>query len=125
MGKTKVPFPRPWQSARILRNHYVDLSVRSASKNGCYSRSDVAWRATISLRSSAGNPAMYGLGGAREEGNGFPAIFNIEVDSREENNVVGTNAWVIGPYLKVIAEYYKMLEKYPNPKPVKLTESGK
>ena len=72
-----------------------------------------------------GNPAMYGLGGIRQEGNGFPAIFNIEADPREENNVIGTNAWVIGPYLKVIGEYMKTLEKYPNPKPVNLTEFGK
>jgi arylsulfatase A-like enzyme len=75
--------------------------------------------------SSAGNPAMYGLAGARQEGNGFPAIFNIEADPREENNVVGSSAWVIGPYLKVIGEYMKTLEKYPNPKPVRLTEFGK
>lgn len=75
--------------------------------------------------SSAGNPAMYGLGGIRQEGNGFPAIFNIEADSREENNVVGTSAWVIGPYLKVIGEYLETLEKYPNPKPVRLTEFAK
>jgi arylsulfatase A-like enzyme len=75
--------------------------------------------------SSAGNPAMYGLAGARQEGNGFPAIFSIEADPREENNVVGSSAWVIGPYLKVIGEYMKTLEKYPNPKPVRLTEFGK
>ena len=40
-------------------------------------------------------------------------------------NVVGTTAWVVGPYLKLIGEYYKSLEKYPNPKPVKLTEFGR
>ncbi|HEY3149688.1 MAG TPA: hypothetical protein VGJ75_25205 [Dongiaceae bacterium] len=57
--------------------------------------------------------------------NGFPAIFNIEADPREENNVVGTSAWVIGPYLKVVGDYLKTLEKYPNPKPVRLTEFGK
>jgi arylsulfatase len=74
---------------------------------------------------SPGNPAMYGLGGIRQEGNGFPVIFNIEADPREENNVLGISAWVIGPYLKVIGEYYKTLEKYPNPKPVRLTEFGK
>jgi arylsulfatase len=74
---------------------------------------------------SPGNPAMYGLGGIRQEGNGFPAIFNIEADPREENNVVGTNAWVIGPYLKVIAEYMETLEKYPNPKAVNLTDFGR
>jgi arylsulfatase len=74
---------------------------------------------------TTGNPAMTGLAGRRAEGNGFPAIFNIEADPREEVNIVGTSAWVVGPYLKVIGEYYKTLEKYPNPKPVRLTEFGK
>lgn len=74
---------------------------------------------------SAGNPAMYGLAGNRQEGNGFPLIFNIEADPREENNVLGTSAWVIGPFLKLVSEYQKSLEKYPNPKPVNLTEFGK
>jgi arylsulfatase A-like enzyme len=74
---------------------------------------------------SSGNPAMYGLNGLRQEGNGFPAIFNIEADPREENNVMGTSAWVIGPYLKLVGEYLKSLEKYPNPKPVNMTEFDK
>ena len=74
---------------------------------------------------TAGNPAMTGLAGRRALGNGFPAIFNIEADPREEVNVIGTNAWVIGPYLKVIGEYLKSLEKYPNPRPVNLTNFGK
>lgn len=63
--------------------------------------------------------------GIRQEKNGFPAVFNVEADPREENDVFGTNAWVIGPYLKVVGEYLKSLEKYPNPKPVNLTEFGK
>lgn len=71
---------------------------------------------------SIGNPAMYGLLGVRQEGNGFPAVFNIEADPREENNIFGTNAWVIGPYLRVVGEYMKTLEKYPNPKSVNLTQ---
>ena len=74
---------------------------------------------------SAGNPAMYGLAGIRLEGTGFPAIFNIEADPREEVNILAINAWVIGPYLKVIGEYMKSLEKYPNPKAVNLTQFGK
>ncbi len=72
--------------------------------------------------SATGNPPMMGLGGRRAEGNGFPAIFNIEADPREEMNIIGTSAWVIGPYLKAIGEYKKTLEKYPNPKAVSLTE---
>jgi arylsulfatase len=71
---------------------------------------------------TTGNPPMTGLAGRRAEGNGFPAIFNIEADPREEVNILGTSAWVVGPYLKVIGEYYKTLEKYPNPKAVNMTQ---
>ncbi len=75
--------------------------------------------------SSAGNPPMYGLAGQRQEGNSFPAIFNVEADPREEVNVVGTSAWVIGPYLRVVGEYQKSLQKYPNPKAVNMTQFGR
>jgi arylsulfatase len=68
------------------------------------------------------NPPMTGLAGRRAEGNGFPAIFNIEADSREEVNIVGTSAWVVAPYLMVIGEYYGSWQNHPNPKPVRLTE---
>jgi arylsulfatase A-like enzyme len=74
---------------------------------------------------SDGNPAMGGLAGTRVEMNGFPAIFNIEADPREEVNILGTSGWVIGPYLKLIGEYRKSLENYPNPKAVSLTQFGK
>jgi arylsulfatase A-like enzyme len=74
---------------------------------------------------SGGNPSMSGLGGNRMETNSFPLIFNIEADPREEVNIVGTAAWVIGPYLKLIGEYQKSLEKNPNPKAVNLTEFGR
>jgi arylsulfatase len=73
---------------------------------------------------SPGNPAMYGLAGIRMEGTGFPAIFNIEADPREEVNVLGTSGWVIGPYLKVVGDYLKALEKHPNPKAVNMTNFG-
>ena len=64
---------------------------------------------------SPGNPAMYGLAGVRLEGNGFPAVFNIEADPREEVNVLGTSGWIIGPYLQVVGDYLKTLEQQPNP----------
>jgi arylsulfatase len=51
---------------------------------------------------SIGNPAMGGLAGTRVEMNGFPAIFNIEADPREEVNILGTTGWVIAQYLKLI-----------------------
>jgi arylsulfatase A-like enzyme len=68
---------------------------------------------------------MLGLGGFRQEGNGFPAIFNIEADQREEVNILATHGWVINQYLRLIYEYQNSLVKYPNPKAVNLTEFGK
>jgi len=68
---------------------------------------------------------IQGIGGYREEGNGYPAIFNVEADPREEVNIVADHAWVMGQYLRLIGEYQKSLEKYPNPKAVNLTEFGK
>jgi hypothetical protein len=62
--------------------------------------------------------------GRRAKGNGFPAIFNIEADPHEEVNILGTSACVVGGILKVIGEYIKTLEKYPNPK-VNMMEFGK
>ena len=75
--------------------------------------------------SAQGGESMPGLGGHREELNGFPAIFNIEQDPREEVNVLATSGWVIAQYLRLIGEYQKTIEKYPNPKAVNLTEFGK
>lgn len=69
-----------------------------------------------------GNPVRSGMAGARVEPNGYPSIFNIEMDPREELNVLATNAWVIGQYLRLISEYERSLEKYPNPKAVNLTQ---
>jgi len=74
---------------------------------------------------TTGNPAMYGLTGHRIEGNGFPAIFTIEADAREEVSIIGTNAWVIAPYLRVVGEYLKTLKAHPNPRAVNMTEFGR
>ncbi len=75
--------------------------------------------------SSAGNPAVAGIGGYRAEGAGYPTIFNVEQDPREEVNVNATTGWVIPQYMRVIGEYQKSLEKYPNPKAVNLTQFGR
>jgi len=61
----------------------------------------------------------------RVEMNGFPAIFNIEADPREEVNILADHGWTIGQYLKLVGEYQKTLEKYPNPKAVNMTQFGR
>ena len=45
--------------------------------------------------------------------NGYPKVFNIEADPREE--LAGSYPWVIGPILKTIREYKASLQEHPNP----------
>jgi arylsulfatase A-like enzyme len=71
--------------------------------------------------SSAGNPSMGGGSGYRMEGAGYPSIFNVEADPREENCVTAFNAWVINYYSQIIGAYLKSLDKYPNPPAISLT----
>jgi len=47
------------------------------------------------------------------EGMGYPAVFNIARDPREEMNQVGTEAWVIASYMKIIAQYQASLKEHP------------
>ena len=54
----------------------------------------------------------------------YPAVFNIEADPREQVYIIGSSAWVISQYLRLIGEYQKSLEKYTNPKAVSLTSFG-
>jgi arylsulfatase len=72
--------------------------------------------------SGPGNPSTPGLGGVRLEGNSMPAVYNIEADPREENNLLAVMGWIVPNYMQLIGEYMKSLEKYPNPAPVNLTE---
>lgn len=71
---------------------------------------------------STGNPAMPGLCGHRIEHNGYPEIFHIERDPREEENMMAYAAWAIPAYIGVITQYLKSLEEYPNPPAVNLTK---
>ena len=72
--------------------------------------------------SSAGNPSALGVYGYRVEGMGYPAVYNIARDPREQMNQVGTEAWVIASYMKVIGAYQASLEEHPNPPGFSLTE---
>ncbi len=74
---------------------------------------------------SGGNPAKPGLAGHRAEMTSMPSIYNIENDPREQDNLIASKAWVFRPYMQAIGQYYKSLEKYPNPQGVSLTKFGK
>ena len=68
-----------------------------------------------------GNPYQEGALGLKIEKVGFPDIFDIESDPREENSLTGTHAWVARYYFETMAIYNQSLKKYPNPKGVTLT----
>ena len=99
----------------------TDKSARESVIN--FAGSEIAavrWRNyriyTKQIVASAGNPSSLGIFSYRMEGMGYPSVFDIERDQREEWNVAGTNAWVIGEYMKIVGGYLGTLKKYPNPK---------
>jgi arylsulfatase A-like enzyme len=71
---------------------------------------------------SANNPSMGGAAGYRMEGAGFPAIFNVELDPREELNQTAWSGWVINYYSQIVGAYLKSLAAYPNPPATSMTE---
>jgi hypothetical protein len=48
---------------------------------------------------------LSGTGSSAAPMNGYPKVFNIESDPREEHNIGALYEWVIGPTLKVVEEY--------------------
>ena len=70
------------------------------------------------------NPSQEGGLGIRLLNNELPDLYNIEMDPREQINITADNAWVFRHYLRIIGEYKKSLERYPNPPGVSLTNTG-
>jgi len=73
---------------------------------------------------SFNNPSQEGLLGVQIERNGAPDIFNIERDPREEINVASDNAWLLGSWFRIVAQYNQSLKKFPNPPGVTLTDTN-
>jgi arylsulfatase A-like enzyme len=53
--------------------------------------------------------------------NGYPKIFNIEADPREEHNIGEIYNWLAGPLLKAVEDYKASVAKYPNPPAANMT----
>ena len=62
-----------------------------------------------------------GTGSSAAPMNGYPKVFNIESDPREEHNIGALYEWVIGPTLKVVEEYKASIRRYPNPPAANIT----
>jgi arylsulfatase len=53
---------------------------------------------------------------------GYPKLFNIEMDPREDLDVGGLFAWAAAPALKAVDEYKETLKKCPNPPAASITK---
>jgi arylsulfatase len=62
-----------------------------------------------------------GVGASAARMNGYPKIFNIESDPREEHNIAEMYEWLLGPVLKAVGEYKATLDKHPNPPAANMT----
>jgi hypothetical protein len=56
--------------------------------------------------------------------NGYPKIFNIESDQREEHSVAEQYAWVRAAVMKPV-EYLESIKKHPNPPAANITDFSK
>ena len=62
-----------------------------------------------------GAQRLGGLQSASSEMNGYPKIFNIEMDPGEQLNVAFLFPWVLNPALAAVQDYERSLKSFPNP----------
>jgi arylsulfatase len=62
-----------------------------------------------------GAQRLSGLGAASGEMNGYPKIFNIEMDPSEQLNLAWLFPWVLHPALSLVLDYEASLKDHPNP----------
>jgi arylsulfatase len=74
------------------------------------------------IPTGSGPSRMGGVGGAATSMNGYPAIYNIELDPREEHNLSALFGWMGIPIAKIIMDYKTTLQKHPNPPAPNLTK---
>jgi arylsulfatase len=54
--------------------------------------------------------------------NGYPAVFNIHADPREEHDVGPDESWIVGKYLPYVLAYRASVREHPNPRPATITD---
>jgi arylsulfatase len=74
-----------------------------------------------SRNGDSGATLLGGVGTSAAPMNGYPRIFNIEADPREEHNIGEMYEWLLGPMLKAVEEYKASVAKYPNPPAANMT----
>jgi hypothetical protein len=71
-----------------------------------------------------GSERMTGAGSASVPMAGYPKLFNIEMDPREDHNVAATFVWAAVRPLEEVNKYLESVKKYPNPPPPNMTRFG-
>ena len=71
-----------------------------------------------------GTQRLGGIGSSSGAMAGYPRLYNIEMDPREDLNVGSLFGWVSGPALEVVAAYELSLKEHPNPPAPNLTRFG-
>ncbi len=74
------------------------------------------------IQSGGGFQRQGGTSANRIPLNGYPKVFNIEADPREQVDVGPDESWIVGKYMPLIMRYYASLKKHPNPRPATLTK---
>ena len=81
------------------------------------------WRMyPVEFLGTRGNPSIAGYVGTIRETAGYPQIYNIEADPKEQVNVAHTNGWLVAPYLQLVNRYRESLKEHPNPPAPSLTD---
>ncbi len=81
------------------------------------------WRIyPVEFLGTRGNPSTAGYVGTMRETAGYPQIYNIEADPKEQVNVAHTNGWLVAVYLQLVAQYQASVADHPNPPAPNLTD---
>jgi arylsulfatase len=74
------------------------------------------------IASGNGFTTVGGTQASRIRKNGYPNVYNIEADPREEFEIGPEASWVVGKYMPLVGRYYASLRDHPNPKPANITD---
>ncbi len=74
------------------------------------------------VASGNGFTTVGGTQASRIRKNGYPNVYNIEQDPREEADIGPEASWVVGKYMPLIVQYYASLKDHPNPRPANITD---
>jgi arylsulfatase len=74
------------------------------------------------IQAGNGFQRMGGTQASRIPRNGYPYVFNILQDPREEFDTGPSESWVVGKYMPLVVQYYQSLQQYPNPPAPTITD---